>query len=510
MPTGENWRERLFEFASDIIMVVDFDGNIVDVNPAVEQVLGISPEEFRRAGHRSFVHPDDLDATLKAAAHVRAGNETINFENRYRAADGNFRHLSWAVFPDMESRVSFSIGRDITEQKHDQATERQITTHIEQEEKIASLQTMASAVAHDFNNAFAAVLGYLNLIRIKTKGETPVEHELEEIKRYTEQASSLASQLFSYAGRRWETKERVALNALLHDMKYELEFTKSDNIDLTIEYGEDLPEIEADPNQLRQIVLNLLVNAVEAFHGQPGSVSIRTGSVSAAAQFWRRQGSGDGAPSRYLTITVTDDGPGIAGEVMRRMFDPFFTTKPVSRGLGLAQVQGTARAHGGAVMVESEPGDGAAFTVLFPAAGEATDTVGVAETEAGGAVLVVDDEKSICEIVAYTLTSAGYQVHVAKNGQDAIEVFDRVGGVIDLALIDYRMPYMNGAETANRLREKKPGLPVVLSSGYPSDVLPEAFLAQPRTTFLQKPYPPAELVMLVGRMLAEARKGDEA
>ncbi|MDP8223984.1 MAG: response regulator [Candidatus Lernaella stagnicola] len=514
MSRAAAWENRLVELSTDLILVVDFDAVILEANPGAKDVLGYSADELRGMELFSLVHPDDLPATIQSFEHVQTGQLEMNFVNRFRTKSGSYRWINWNVVPDMPNKMNYAVGRDVTEQRQDHLTARQLGSDFDREAKLASLRVMAAGVAHDFNNVFTSILGYLKLLSVKTTGEVTWRYDIEEIRRLTEQASTLSYQLLSYAGLVWSAKEQVDINELLGEMSPELEFTVSKNVNLVVESGEDLPEIAADVNQMRQVVLNLLVNAVEVIGEEPGNVTIKTGKVTAGKGFWRApelRGAGD--TGEYITITVIDDGPGIEPALQGRVFDPFFTTKPLGRGLGLAQVLGIVRAHHGVVMVESKEGH-TKFQVILPCSDAESPRPRITREECatgqGSTILVVDDEVSICDVVGYVLSNAGYEVRKAKNGMEALEVFTEEGLAIDLALIDFRMPCLNGFETSTKLREMKAGLPIIMASGYPRDIVPDDFFSMPCTAFLQKPFKPEELLKLIEEMLGDAESAASA
>ena len=510
MPQESDWRERLFDHASDIVCVVDFDNNLLDINPAVTRALGWEVDEVKNSGFLELIHPDDVEASREAIFYVTGGGEKLDFENRCRAKDGTYRWLNWAAFPDLERRVVYTIGRDVTDRKCDQDTERQVGGALDQVAKFESLQIMAAGLAHDFNNTITGILGYLTLLSVKTKDNPEWQQGLTEIRNLTNQATSLSNQLLAYAGHTTVFTEDVDLNSLIEDMQYELEFTRSDNIAIEVELGDNVPPLAADPNQVRQLVLNLVVNAVEALGDGPGKITLETGSIIAEKSFWQpRMTDRQLAPGEYATITVTDNGPGIDSKTAGKIFDPFFSTKIMGRGLGLAQVQGIARGHQGVVLVETAEGQGSKFVVMMPCANAETRAQVVyraaPESEEKGRVLVIDDEKAIREMLKYLLGAAGYEVHAARHGAEGIKVLEKLGHAVDLAIVDFHMPYIDGVETAARLRKLRPDLPIVLSSGYPPDSVPDSFLTWDQTAFLQKPYRPSDLLGMVRSMLVAAR-----
>jgi CheY-like chemotaxis protein len=288
-------------------------------------------------------------------------------------------------------------------------------------------------------------------------------------------------------------------------------------VQLHLDLPADLPPIDADIAQLQQVVMNLVINGAEAIGDAPGGVAIRTG-VREFAQggipaSLRESGL---VPGRYVFLEVSDSGCGMDEHTARRIFDPFFTTKFTGRGLGLAAVQGIVRGHRGAIEVESSPGRGSTFTVLLPESFlHVTTTPEMAQQhQAGGfgsgTVLVIDDEEAIRKMARTMLEKAGYAVILAENGEEAVSIFREAAGQISAVLLDMTMPVMSGAETLRQLRELKPGIPIVVSSGFSRIEALERFQGTTIEGFVQKPYTPAQLLEKINGVAGSRSPGAKA
>ncbi|RME84870.1 MAG: response regulator, partial [Zetaproteobacteria bacterium] len=265
-----------------------------------------------------------------------------------------------------------------------------------------------------------------------------------------------------------------------------------------LDLADNLPPIYADPAQLRQVVMNLVINASEAIGEKSGAITIRTGVMHADEAYLRTTFVPEEKikPGRYVFLEVSDTGSGMDAATMARIFEPFFTTKFTGRGLGLSAVLGIVRAHHGAIKVYSEPGKGTTVKVLFPVM-EKEDPTGEGERAAkrgSGLVLVVDDEESVREVAAIVLEEAGFKVLTAANGEEAVALMRAHAKEVIGVVLDLTMPGMDGGETLSALRRIREDVPVILSSGYNEEMAAARFAGKRLAGFLQKPYRPTELV----------------
>jgi CheY-like chemotaxis protein len=285
----------------------------------------------------------------------------------------------------------------------------------------------------------------------------------------------------------------VNLSALIPEMWRLVRPSVPKKIAVSLEMGENLPAIEADRGQIQQVFMNLALNAAEAIGGREGAIAVRTGVREVDARSVQlHEGAATPAPGKYVFLEVRDTGSGMDEETKTKIFDPFFTTKFMGRGLGLAAVAGIVRGHRGGIAVTSIPGRGSCFTVLFPA-DERSATVLPDEARSSalggvGTVLVVDDEEIVRDIAKKALERHGYAVLLADSGPAAIDVFRRHPGEISLVVLDLNMPRMNGEEVLPELSRIRPGVKVIVSSGYSESEVLALFRGQKVSGFIQKPY----------------------
>ena len=385
-----------------------------------------------------------------------------------------------------------SVVRDITDRKRREVEQQALTERVQQAQKLESLGVLAAGVAHDFNNILTVISNGIALAKREVaRGTASVEH-LDAVALAAERASDLCRQMLAYTGKARLERERVDLSDLVDEMSKILESSIAKKATLVRELPPGLPTLLADPTQLRQIVMNLVLNASEAIAHGHGVVHVSTGTGAYdAAALERSAALGEPKAGTFVWLEVRDNGVGMDAPTIAQMFDPFFTTKFVGRGLGMAAVAGIVRSHRGAVDVESKPGEGTRLRVLFPAADRLPaerPPVLAGEPQGTGVVLVVDDEDNVRRSTELLLRGLGFEVLGARDGAEAIQVFKAESGRIDAVLLDLTMPKMNGIEALQVLRAIAPAVPVILTSGYGATRLddepkggagPDAVLSKP-------------------------------
>ena len=378
--------------------------------------------------------------------------------------------------------------------------ERATTLRLEGERKelvrqrMESLGLLAGGIAHDFNNLLVGILGNASLALVDARG--PLREQLEEVEHAARRATDLANQLLAYSGKGRFVVGNVELNALCEETVHLLRSSLPARVQVRLVLEPGLPRVRADETQLRQVLMNLLLNAADAIGNAPGLLTVRTASASVSADELQACVLGGNAPpGRYVSIEVTDTGCGMDRATQARIFDPFFTTKFTGRGLGLAAVQGILTSHQGALAIRSEPGHGSTFHVFLPP----TSVPGRTETgqvagpgPRGCRILVVDDEELVRRSAKRMLEHLGFQVVEARGGEEALTVLRRAPDV-QAVLLDMTMPGMDGAATFDALRSACPELPVVLMSGYDERETLARFPRQDLAGFLRKPFVLAEL-----------------
>ncbi len=387
---------------------------------------------------------------------------------------------------------------------------RQIETQMLQAQKLESLGLLAGGIAHDFNNLLTGIMGHTSLALLDLPPNHELQPHLTAIDQASQRAAELCNQLLAYAGRGQRSREPVDLSALVREMGSILRLPASRSGQVTISYdlAPNLPAVVVEATQIRQVVLNLLTNAIEALGERGGAVVLRTGTVTLSAADVRRLNLMPAvAPGQYVTISVSDTGIGMNEATLRRIFDPFFSTKPKGHGLGLAAVQGIVRRHQGAIQVESTPGIGSTFTVYLPAAPITTPVPTVARTRPiilNGTALIVDDEATVRATVSRILERAGMETFEAATGHDALSLLTGSAISFNVALVDLAMPGMTGIELLKNIRRQFPQLPVLLMSGNAEQITTGPLPIDTYTDFLPKPYRTHDLLEKLQTLMQRA------
>ena len=361
---------------------------------------------------------------------------------------------------------------DVTERERAEAKKRDFETHLQRSQHLESLGELTGGIAHEFNNLLMVIQGNADLARQDTPPDNPVQDWLEEITKSGQRAADLCLQMLAYSGQGKYVVEDVELSEVIREMDNLLAISASKNAILTFVLGDGLPSARGDANQLQQVVVNLVSNASEAMEGEGGTITITTRLLECdrdQLDTFELGHSLEEGP--YVSVEVTDTGPGMDADVRRRMFDPFFSTHFSGTGLGLAAVHGIMRSHGGGILVDTAPGAGTTIQIILPVETDASAaTPGKAtaphEWRGQGTVLVVDDEPGVRKVAERMVSRLGFEVITATDGMDALECYREFGENIACILLDLSMPYMDGMTTLAEIQKINPDVRVILSSGF--------------------------------------------
>ncbi|HYP99583.1 MAG TPA: PAS domain S-box protein [Polyangiaceae bacterium] len=490
---------RLAELAAIAFDITVFsrDGVIVDVSGAFERILGYTREQL--VGHRiiEFIPI----AVAPEAGRVIERSTTGVFESSVQSASGESIPIEVVAIQSTlrGEPIRMSVVRDLRTQRALERERRDLERVFAQTQRLDGLGLLAGGIAHDFNNLLTAILGNADLLRGQLN-EPPLQLLAQTIGEAAQRAAGLTAQMLAYAGKsELGPRTPVDLGALVTQLRVLLDATlsKKAKVELALEAGS---VVLGNPATLTQLLMNLLTNASDALVDEPGSIGIRLASVTRPdARFARALGVRAG-PGHWVLIEVSDTGIGMDEVTRLRVFEPFFTTKQQGHGLGLAACIGIVSSHGGAILVESEPGRGSTFSVLLPAyQGKPAEAVPSAPREriAERRVLVVDDERLVRSHLRHALRSQGYEVIEAATGTDALAAIEQ--DVPSAIVLDVTMPDISGIELLRRIRARGVVAPVILSSGYHAaalDVERDSFQA-----FLAKPYTLSELFETLARVM---------
>ncbi len=495
---SEERYRTLFEDSRDAIYITAREGEFIDVNQYALDLFGYTRDEMVGLNAREiYVNPDDR---IRFQQEVESKGSVTNYEVKFRKKDKTTMDclLTASLRHAKDGRILGYQGiiRDITERKR-------LEAQLQRAQKMEAIGTLAGGIAHDFNNLLMGIQGNVSLILSKMDAADPHYERLKNTEKQIQSGARLTSHLLGYARKgRYEVRP-FDLNGLVEEISETFGRTKRE-IAIQIELAPELFAVEADAGQIEQVLWNLFVNAADAMPGG-GNLILKTTNVTHKDMRGRLYNP---KPGSYVLLTVSDTGTGMDKDTMGRIFDPFFTTKERGRGtgLGLASAYGIIKGHGGYIDVDSRKGHGASFSIYLPASekmvGEALrrpDQL-VMGTET---VLLVDDEEAIREVGEELLETMGYTVMLARDGKEALEIYQKHGDNIDIVLLDIVMPRMGGGEVYEKMKALNSNIKVLLLSGYSIDGEAAEILDRGCDGFIQKPFTMKELSGKIREIMEE-------
>ncbi|WP_271300163.1 GAF domain-containing hybrid sensor histidine kinase/response regulator [Sphingomonas sp. CV7422] len=489
-------RDRLWNLSQDMLARADYAGMMSAVSPAWSRVLGWSEADLLTRGYASFIHPEDGPQTLAAIARMAETRRPTRFENRIATRDGGWKDIEWTVAPEEDGVHFVAVGRDLSVTKAREADLEEAREALRQSQKMEAMGSLTGGVAHDFNNLLTPIIGSLDMLVRKGIGSARERRLIEGALQSAERAKTLVQRLLAFARRQPLQPTAVDVVRIVQNMAGLIGATLGPMIDVRVDLV-DLPPARADLNQLEMALLNLAVNARDAM---PGGGEL---TIAARAESVESRNAHGLAAGEYVRLSVRDTGVGMDEETQRRAIEPFFSTKGIGKGtgLGLSMVHGLAAQLGGGLTIASAPGHGTTMNLWLPISAAAIrDDAANAEPLAAprriGTALLVDDEELVRLSTADMLTDMQYEVVEAGSAEEALRLLD--GGLApDILVTDHLMPGMSGTELARRLRSSRPGLPVLIVSGYAEEDGVDADI--PRLT---KPFRIAELSACLAAIIA--------
>ncbi len=504
-------RFRTMLESSPDAVVVHREGTIVYANPAALALLGArDPGQLAGREMLEFIEPEFHGPVRERRRRLaETGARGGLLEMRYVRLDGT------RIETESENATILFDGapatqvtsRDISARKRAAAERLDLERKLQETQKLESLGLLAGGIAHDFNNILTGILGNASLAREDLPPGSPAQASLDSIQQGARRAAELCRQLLAYSGKGRFVVQSVSLNRLVEETLPLLQVSVSKRIALHYDLDPAAPVIAADATQIRQVLMNLVINASEAVADAHGTIRISTGLAPFGPEGLRDLRGGSDLPQGdYALLEVADTGCGMSPETQARIFDPFFTTKFAGRGIGLAAVLGIIRGHKGALKLDSRVGEGTTFTLLFPAVRDAAVAAPEAEGSRDpwrghGRVLVVDDEETVRTAAARMLGRLGFDVATAVDGLEAVELFRAAPHSFALVLMDLTMPRLDGEEAFQQLLAIRPGVRVVLMSGFSEQEAVSHFAGKGLASFLQKPFEMKELSRIVQRTL---------
>ncbi len=494
---------RAFMLSPDAISITRLeDGRYIEINQGFTAATGWTAEEA--IGHSAL--PGDLEVWChredreRLVAGLKKEGQVVDLEAQFRRKNGQTATglLSAKIIEINGEACLLSITRDITERVKAIEKQKQLEEQMLQAQKLESLGVLAGGIAHDFNNILMAVIGHCELAQRRLTAESPAMENLHQIKLAAGRAAELSNQMLAYSGKGKFVIESLNLSQIIEEMEHMLAISISKKAVIRYELAQHLPSIEADATQIRQIIMNLVVNASDAIGEKSGVIAVITGVMdcdqSYLQEIWLDDNLTEGC---YVFIEVADTGCGITPEAISRIFEPFFTTKFTGRGLGMAAVLGIVRGHKGAIKIYTEVGKGSTFKVLLPASTMPaalfdTETT-VSPIKETGLVLLVDDEETLRGIGKVMLEEFGFEVLTAVDGRNALEIFSQRHRDIRFVLMDLTMPHVDGAEAFREFKRIDPAVKVIICSGYNEQEISQKFVGKGLAGFLKKPFQFSEL-----------------
>ncbi|MEW6186676.1 MAG: PAS domain S-box protein [Thermodesulfobacteriota bacterium] len=496
---SEEKYRMLAETAQDYILALDLQGKVIYANPAALAASGYSAEEASRMKIADILPAETLSRIADGFSKRASGDEghwVYEVDFLTKSGDRVPVEVDSTLIKE-EGRPSgvLIIARDITERRQAEAQQKKMEEQLRHVQKLESLGVLAGGIAHDFNNLLMGILGNADLALTVLTPANPARQNLMEIEKAARRAAELCRQMLAYSGRGKFVVEPLNLTEVVREMAHMLEISISKKAALRYHFEPDLPAVQADATQMRQIIMNLITNASEAMGEENGVIAVSTGVMVCDREYLRSTWLNDPLPpGTYVYLEVSDTGCGMDPETLSKIFDPFFSTKFTGRGLGLAAILGIVRGHQGAIKVYSETGKGSTFRVLLPAVAEVntlTPRESLKEKEewkGKGIVLLVDDDETVRIVGTQMLERLGFEVLSAVDGQEALECYGRQADHIRCILLDLTMPRLDGEECFRELRRIREDVKVVVTSGYNEQEVSRRFIGKGLAGFIQKPF----------------------
>ncbi len=491
------------EQSIDGMAISDLEAKLTYVNSAFARAHGYSPKEMIGMKAVDLLKKEELDKYTNGFNEVKTlGSWTCETEHIRKDGTSYPAFISVNLLKDTEGRATgvLTVLRDITEQK-------KLEEQFRQAQKMEAIGTLAGGVAHDFNNLLTIIIGNAQLALMDVIKDESLRNGIEETRKAGERAASLTRQLLAFSRKQIITPRVLDLNELLTGIEKMLGRLIGEDVELLTIQEPALWQVDVDPGQMEQVIMNLAINARDAMP-RGGKLTIETANMDLDESYFHKHGIKEKKPGHYVMLAVSDTGRGMDEKIKEHIFEPFFTTKGVGKGtgLGLSMVYGIVKQNNGFAWVYSEPEQGSTFKVYLPRAegdadSEEKQRLPVIELDGSETILIVEDDDGLRKFVQNALQQHGYKVLNAENGEDALRVSEAHEGPIHLMITDVVMPRMGGKEAAERLQPFYPRMKVIYMSGYTGNAIVEHGVLAHGLNFLQKPFTPESLALKVRAML---------
>ncbi len=494
----------LAENSPDIIISLDQKGYISYVNPVVEKILGYSPLEIAGKSFLVLAREQEAREYARQFRKVRNGETIVDYTGALVHKNGSVRHFIFCGAPVTDGQGNMmgieGFLKDITER-------RNLEFQLQQVQKLEAVGTLAGGVAHDFNNILTAIRGSLDISLLMVGQNDPILKNLQQIEKAVTRASDLTRQLLFFSRRQPVEMAPLNLNQSVDNILRIIERLIGENIAITVDLSSDLQPVMADGGNIEQVIMNLMINARDAMP-EGGTITIRTRNATVGDDYVRAHPYA--RPGRFVCLSMEDTGTGMDGETVKHIFEPFFTTKEQGKGtgLGLAVVYGIVKKHKGWIVADSRPGEGTVFSVFFPVSAEEPGNVPDGDAPAsrdsrgrGEKILVIEDDSSVLSFAGTVLQANGYTVLTAASAMEARVAFHEHQGKLDMIFSDVVLPDKNGLDLADEFESEKPGIRVLMTSGYMDENSLSRIIRDNNHCFLPKPYTMKDLLAAVRVLL---------
>lgn len=490
---SEKRYRELFESLVDISYRIDRDGIVRIISPSCEKIMGFSPDEVIGKDLTDFYRNPQLRIYL--VEQLMEQGRLDNFEVEIRKKDGSYGWLSSNARAILDAEGNYigaeGVARDITQLRRTQDEKRLLAEHLRQSQKMESIGTLAGGIAHDFNNILAAIIGYAEMALQKIDSSHAASQDINGIMRAGLRAKELVRHILTFSRKSSYDTVPVEIHLALKEVLRLLRASTPSTIDIKESMHYRRGKVQADPTEIHQVIMNLCTNAVQAMEETGGVLSVSLEKAEIGEDEARPLSGLQ--PGAYVLIKVMDTGHGIPKENMDRLFDPFFTTKEIGKGtgMGLAVVHGIVARLNGTVAVESQPGAGAVFSVYLPECQDSQpDSVQKPSITPKGneRILLVDDEPIVVEVTRRRLELLGYRVTSFLQSDEALESFRSDPEAFDCVITDQTMPKLTGEQLARAVLDMRPGIPVILCTGYSAVINEEKARKIGIRAFLMKPF----------------------
>ena len=510
---SEEFMRQVIDTTPACIFVKDYQGKYLHLNKMMADYHNTTPEEMiGKREHDIYGNSEDQVGELeKFLADDRkvidSGQPIFIPEETFTLPSGETVWLQTTKIPltlKGNPRCVLGIAFNITTRKEAEEALRQSEENLIQSQKMEAVGRLAGGIAHDFNNLLTAIIGYSEILKINESLDVDAEDNVTEIIKAAQRAAELTQQLLAFSRKQILRPKVINLNKLVTDTESMLRRLISEDIDIVTKLVSGLWHVMADPAQIDQVIMNLVVNARDAMP-RGGKLTLKTENTFLDKSYFSEHISGE--PGEYVLLAVSDTGRGMSPQTREHIFEPFFTTKEKGTGLGLSTVYGIIKQSGGYIWVYSEEGHGTVFKVYLPRVKKSEtelleDGIPVAPERGTETIIVVEDADMVRRMTCDSLRLFGYEVLEAGGGKEALEIFDRYKeGEIDLLITDVVMPDMSGRELASRVLEYVPGLNVLYISGYTDETIVHHGVLDKGVSLLQKPYSPLILAQRVREIL---------